>query len=109
LNWQNIKQIIQTIFNPSKKTRQILRNSKDQRPQLSSTGVYKISCSCGQVYIGEHGQAIDKRIRDVKRKYVMQSALSEHKKSKQGIKYCLTKRSQQPTLHHTFQENIEKL
>ena len=42
-----------TIFNPPKNIRQILRNPKDQRPQFSSAGVYKISCSCGQVYIGE--------------------------------------------------------
>ncbi|KYM86336.1 hypothetical protein ALC53_04136, partial [Atta colombica] len=35
---------------------QILRNPKDQRPSLSSAEMYKISCSCGQVYIGGTGQ-----------------------------------------------------
>jgi len=47
------KHNIRTIFKPSKKIGQILRNPKNQRLPLSSAGVYKISCFCGQVYIGE--------------------------------------------------------
>jgi len=60
LNIHNIK----TIFKPPKKIAQILKNSKDQRPPLNFTGIYKIPCSCGQVYIGiyqENGQLTDKR------------------------------------------------
>jgi len=30
-----------------------LEDSKDQRPPLSSTRIYKIPYSCGKVYIGE--------------------------------------------------------
>jgi len=44
---------IQTVFKPTKKIGQILRNPKDQRLPLSSAGVYKIPCSCGKAYIGE--------------------------------------------------------
>jgi len=44
--------------------------------------VYKIPCSCGQVYIGETGRIINLRIkehqRDVKLKHVTQSALLKH-------------------------------
>ena len=42
---------VRTIFKPPKKIGQILRNPKDQRPPLSCAGVYKISYSCGQVYM----------------------------------------------------------
>jgi len=37
----------------------ILRNPKDQRPPLSSAGVYKYLCFCGQVYIGETGRMVN--------------------------------------------------
>ncbi|KYM78331.1 hypothetical protein ALC53_10986 [Atta colombica] len=37
---------------------QILRNPKDQRSPLSSTGVYKIFCTSGQIYIGETGREL---------------------------------------------------
>jgi len=50
------KHNIQTIFKPPKKIGQILTNPKDQRPPLSSAGVYEIPCSCRQVYIGETGR-----------------------------------------------------
>ncbi|XP_018309177.1 uncharacterized protein [Mycetomoellerius zeteki] len=76
------KHNIQTIFKPPKKIGQILKNPKDQRPPLSSAGVYKIPCSCGQVYIGETGRMVNLRIkehqRDVRLKHATQSALSEH-------------------------------
>ena len=52
---------IRTIFKPSKKIEQILRNPKTQRPLLSSVGIYKIPCSCGQVHIGEIGRMINLR------------------------------------------------
>ncbi|XP_018311528.1 uncharacterized protein [Mycetomoellerius zeteki] len=76
------KHNIRTIFKPPKKIGQILKNPKDQRPPLSSAGVYKIPCSCGQVYIGETGRMVNLRIkehqRDVRLKHATQSALSEH-------------------------------
>jgi len=44
--------------------------------------VYKISCSCGLVYIGKTGRMVNLWIkehqRDVRLKHVTQSALSEH-------------------------------
>jgi len=55
------KHNIRTIFKPSKKIGQILRNSKVQRHPHSSTRVYKIPCRCGQAYIGEIGQSKNKR------------------------------------------------
>jgi len=48
-----------------------LRNSKDQKLPLSSAGICKTPCSCGQVYIGQPG-------RMVRLKHAMPSALSEH-------------------------------
>jgi len=68
--------------NPPKKIGQILRNPKDQRHSLSFTGVYKIPCSCGKVYIDETGRMINIRMkehqRDVILKHTTQSALLEH-------------------------------
>jgi len=59
-----------------------LRNPKDQRPPLSSAGVYKIPCSYGKVYIEETGKMVNIRMkqhqRDVRLKHITQSALSEH-------------------------------
>jgi len=52
------KHNIRTIFK-SKKIGQILRNPKNQRSPLSSAGIYKIPCSCGQIYIGETGRMIN--------------------------------------------------
>lgn len=76
------KHNIRTIFKPPRKIEQILRNPKDQRPPLSSAGVYKIPCSCGKVYIGETGRTVNTRMkeheRDVRLKHVTQSALAEH-------------------------------
>jgi len=73
---------IRTIFKPPKKIGQFLRNPKDQRPPLSSAGVYRIPCSCGKVYIGETGRMVNIRKkehqRDVRLKHATQSALSEH-------------------------------
>ena len=53
------KHNIRTIFKPPKKIGQILRSPKDQRSPLSSAGVYKIPCFCGQVYIEETGRMIN--------------------------------------------------
>jgi len=73
---------IQTVFKSLKKTGQILRNPKDQKPPLSSAGVYKIPCSCGKVYIGETGRMVNIRMKehqcDVRLKHVTQLVLSEH-------------------------------
>ena len=73
---------IRIIFKPPKKIGQILKNPKDQRPPLSSARVYKILCSCGQVYIGETERMVNLWIKehqhDVRLKHITQSALSEH-------------------------------
>jgi len=59
-----------------------LKNLKDQRPPLSSAGVYKIPCSDGKVYIGETGRMVNIRMkehqRDIRLKHITQSALSEY-------------------------------
>jgi len=50
---------------------QILRNPKNQKPLLSSAEVYKISCSCGKIYIRETGRMVNIRMkeRDVRLKH----------------------------------------
>jgi len=93
--WDRIlnKHNIRTIFKSPKKIGKILRNPKDQRPPLISAGIYKIPCSCGQVYIGKTRRIINLRIkeylRNIRLKHVMQSAYQTI--SKQDIKYCLIK------------------
>jgi len=84
---------IRTIFKPPKKIGQILRNPKDERPPLNSAGVYKISCFCGQVYIGKTRRMVNLRIkehqRDVRIKHVTQS-LSEYNKTGHQILFDKT-------------------
>ena len=79
LNKHNIQTSI-SLNHP--KRQEILRNPKDQRPPHSASQVYKISCSCGLVYIGKTGRMVNLWIkehqRDVRLKHVTQSALSEH-------------------------------
>ena len=58
------KHNIRTIFKSSKKIGEILRNPKNQRLPLNSARVYKIPCSCGQVYIGEIGRMINLEIKE---------------------------------------------
>ncbi|KAK5650384.1 hypothetical protein RI129_001413 [Pyrocoelia pectoralis] len=43
---------IKTIFIPTKKISEFLRSPKDPLDPLTASGVYKILCSCGLVYIG---------------------------------------------------------
>ena len=108
IDWQDInKHNIRTVFKLSKKI-EILRSPKDQRPPLSSAGVYKISCSCEQIYIGETGRIVNLSIKEHQRvwlKHVTQSALSEHNiETEHQILFDKTI----TTLLHTFQGSIEK-
>ncbi|XP_039303910.1 uncharacterized protein LOC120357487 [Solenopsis invicta] len=76
------KHNIRVIFKPQKKIAQLLPNPKDQRPSLETSGVYKISCVCGKVYIGETGRKISTRIKEHQRcakySHFSQSVLAEH-------------------------------
>ncbi|CAK9823993.1 hypothetical protein ANTRET_LOCUS2231 [Anthophora retusa] len=58
---------IKTIFTPHTKIKQILTTPKDPFPRLSSSGVYKIPCTCGKVYIGETGRSVTTRLKEHER------------------------------------------
>jgi len=62
-----LNKYIQTVFKLLKKIEQILRNPKDQRPPISSAGVYKILCSSEKVYIGETGRMINIHMKEHQR------------------------------------------
>jgi len=48
-----------------------LRNPKYQRPLLSSTGLYKIPCFCGKLYIGKMVNIrMKEHLRDVKLRHI---------------------------------------
>ncbi|XP_076396721.1 uncharacterized protein LOC143265924 [Megachile rotundata] len=72
---------IRTVFTTHTKIGQLLTSPKDPQPQLSTPGVYKIPCSCGQVYIGETGRSVNTRLKEHERcarlGYI-QSAVAEH-------------------------------
>lgn len=76
------KNNIKPIFKPPQKIGQFLTSPKDERPPLSSSGVYRIPCSCGKVYIGETGRKISTRLKEhircVRLKHFSISALAEH-------------------------------
>ncbi|XP_054706779.1 uncharacterized protein LOC129216589 [Uloborus diversus] len=46
------KHNIKTIFKPTTQLRNCYRSVKDPRDPFSTSGVYKIPCSCGSVYVG---------------------------------------------------------
>ncbi|XP_076390580.1 uncharacterized protein LOC105662853 [Megachile rotundata] len=56
------KHNIRTVFTTHTKIGQLLTSPKDPQPQLSTPGVYKIPCSCGQIYIGETGRSVNTRL-----------------------------------------------
>ena len=64
-------------------------NPKNHRPLPSSAGVYKIPCSCEQIYIRETERMVKLRIkehqRDVRLKHVTQSALSERNRTSNTV------------------------
>nr|XP_012137516.1 PREDICTED: uncharacterized protein LOC105662086 [Megachile rotundata] len=75
------KHNIRTVFTTHTKIGQLLTSPKDPQPQLSTPGVYKIPCSCDQVYIGETGRSVYTRRKEHERcarlGYI-QSAVAEH-------------------------------
>ncbi|CAK9820318.1 hypothetical protein ANTPLA_LOCUS10552 [Anthophora plagiata] len=84
---------IKTIFTPHTKISQILTTPKDPYPRLASSGVYKIPCTCGKVYIGETGRSVTTRLKEHERctrlDYI-QSAVAEHQLTT-GHKICFEK------------------
>ena len=45
-------QAVRTIYKPTRKIQQVLRPVKDTMVPLLSGGIYTVTCSCGEVYIG---------------------------------------------------------
>ncbi|GJQ80161.1 hypothetical protein Trydic_g23739 [Trypoxylus dichotomus] len=58
---------IKTIYTPTQQLRHKLHSVKDPRDLLTSTGVYRIPCSCGLVYIGTTKRSINTRLKEHKR------------------------------------------
>ena len=54
---------ISTIYKPPAKTRSKLRPVKDNL-LYKVPGVYKISCGCGKMYIGQTGRTVETRIKE---------------------------------------------
>ncbi|XP_068083584.1 uncharacterized protein [Anabrus simplex] len=73
---------VKTIFQPTQQLRNMLRSAKDPRDPLTSTGVYRIPCSCGAVYIGTTGRSVNTRLTEHKRNCRLgqydKSAVAEH-------------------------------
>nr|XP_060615668.1 uncharacterized protein LOC132765391 [Anolis sagrei ordinatus] len=82
------KHNIQTICKPTKKIQQMLRSAKDKRDPLTSAGVYRIPCSCGQVYIGTTKRSAQTRIKEHERHCRLlqpeKSAIAEHLMNQPG-------------------------
>jgi hypothetical protein len=52
---------VETIHKPPGKLKALLGTTKDKLG-LKTSGVYRIPCECGKVYIGETGRTIEKRL-----------------------------------------------
>ena len=81
------KKGIKTVFTPTAKISQLLRNPKDKRDPLATTGIYSIPCECGKVYIGMTSRSIKTRICEHQRHLRLgqpeRSAVAEHAISNQ--------------------------
>ena len=73
---------IKTIYIPTKKIKDILRPAKDKLHPHKKAGVYRIPCSCGQVYIGTTKRSITTRLKEHDRNsrlgQIEKSAVAEH-------------------------------
>jgi len=86
IGWILEKRKFNTVFKPTRTIQQSLRSAKDKRDRLSASGVYRIPCSCGSVYIGTTKGSVNTRIAEHKRicrlRQTEKSAVAEHALSK---------------------------
>nr|XP_060632240.1 uncharacterized protein LOC132775540 [Anolis sagrei ordinatus] len=100
------KHNIQTIYKPTKKIQQMLRSAKDKRDPLTCAGVYRIPCSCGQVYIGTTKRSAQTRIKEHERHCRLlqpeKSTIAEHLMNQPGhsILFENTERLDHTNNHH---------
>lgn len=45
--------LFDVVFTSNTKLKQILGTVKDKRPELEQSGTYKITCICGNIYVGQ--------------------------------------------------------
>ena len=76
------KEKVKTVFKPTRKIQECLRSAKDKKDPLSASGVYRIPCTCGSVYIGTTKRFINTRIKEHKANCRLgqtdKSAVAEH-------------------------------
>ncbi|KAJ8921267.1 hypothetical protein NQ315_013739 [Exocentrus adspersus] len=76
------KKKVKTVFKPTKKIQQSLGSVKDKNDPLVTPGVYRIRCTCGQLYIGTTRRSISTRIGEHKRHcrlgHTEKSEVAEH-------------------------------
>ena len=59
-----IKKNIKTVFKPLKTLKQSFTSLKDKINPLQQSGVYKISCSCGTLYIKQIAWSFEERLKE---------------------------------------------
>lgn len=73
---------VQTGYIPLRKLETLVTNHKDQENKESKSGIYRIECSCGEVYIGQTGRTLKQRLYEhknaCKKADCKSSAVSEH-------------------------------
>lgn len=73
---------IKTTFTTTTKLSQLLTSNKDKLDPLLTTGIYKVPCECGSVYVGMTNRSIKTRITEHKRHTRLQqpdrSAVAQH-------------------------------
>ena len=62
-----VKHNFKIIYRTTTKIQGMLRSTKDMREPLSTAGVYRIPCSCGDVYIGTTKCSIQTRVKEHER------------------------------------------
>ena len=76
------KHQIKTIYKPTQKLQDSLRPAKNSRDLKTCGGVYRIPCSCGDVYIGTTKRSVNTRIKEHERHCCLRdterSAVAQH-------------------------------
>ena len=97
---------IRTIYKPTRKIHEHLNSAKDKRDPTTSCGIYRIPCSCDQVYIGTTKRSINTRIAEHKRHCCLlqseKSSVAEHALENPEHKIIFDETEVLSTTHHYF-------
>lgn len=74
--------LFDVIFTTSRKLKQLLSTRDDKRPKLEKSGIYEVTCGCGDVYLGQSKRQVLIRFKEhvsaIKNNHPEKSAIALH-------------------------------